>query len=314
MITSATWSRGLCRRDVLLGLSALATAGCSAVAFRERRLEARAEKAGFRSSTQRFGDATVRLHAGGVGTPMLALHGFGGSGLWQWDRQLQRFAKQHRVLVPDLLWFGGSSSTAEPRLAAQVAAMVALLDARGVERAAVVGVSYGGIVAWELAARHPERVSQLVVGDAPGDVWTPEDHAAMLERLKVPRAADAFVPSTPDGVRRLLALAYTDPPRISDSVARQVVRELYDPHRAAQVALVDELEARMAAPRTEAPRPIAPMRIVWGDGDPVFPLEVGQRLAASTGAALVPIANARHQPNLEYPDRFAAEVLVFTRL
>jgi pimeloyl-ACP methyl ester carboxylesterase len=302
------------RRDLLLGVGAAMLSGCSAVALREARLRKRAENAGFRAATHRLGDATVRVYAGGTGTPLLALHGFGGSALWQWDRQLERFARQHRVLVPDLLWFGDSSATGTPTLAAQVQAMIALLDARGVERAAIVGVSYGGMVAWELAARNPERVSQLVLGDSPGDVWTPSDHTAMLARLKVTRAAEVFVPSTPDGVRRLLALAYADPPSISSGVARQVVRELYDPHRAAQVALMDELEVRIARPAVDAPRPIAPMRILWGDGDPVFPLAVGQRLAASTGAALVPIAEARHQPNLEYPDRFAAEVLVFTRL
>lgn len=306
-------SHDLSRRGVILGLGA-AVAGCSAVAFKERRLEARAKKAGYRVATHRLGDATLRVHAGGVGTPLLALHGFGGAGLWQWDRQLERFAIQHRVLVPDLLWFGGSSSTVAPTLEAQVAAMIALLDTRGIDRTTVLGVSYGGIVGWALAAKHPERVSRLVLGDAPGDVWTPEDHAALLERLGAQRAAEVFVPSTPDGVRRLLELAYTNPPSISNGVARQVVRELYDPHRAAQVALLDDLEARLTKVTADAPRPIAPMRIVWGDGDPVFPLAVGERLAASIGASLVPIANARHQPNLEYPERFAAEVLVFTRL
>lgn len=302
------------RRELLalLGVLGVAT-GCQVVRWRGRRLERKARRHGYRTSSHRLGDAIVRVHAGGTGAPLLLLHGFGGSAVWQWSPQLEPFAIQHRVLAPDLLWFGQSTSSAPPSLARQIDAMLALLDERGVQRAHIVGHSYGGIVAWELAARHPDRVEKLVLVDSPGDAWTPEDHAALLARLGVDRAAEVFVPRTPDDVRRLLAIAYADPPRISDFIARQVIAELYDPHREAQIVLVDELDARGLAARPEAPSPKATMKLVWGAADPVFPLAVGQRLAARTGAAIVAIPNARHQPNAEHARRFDAEVLRFLR-
>ena len=79
--------------------------------------------------------------------------------------------------------------------------------------AAVLGTSYGGFVAYALALRHPELVGKLVMMDSPGGVYRPEDYAALLERHEVDDPLDLFVPSDPEGVERLVALAYADPRR-----------------------------------------------------------------------------------------------------
>ncbi len=64
----------------------------------------------------------------------------------------------------------GTSRLADPALLdvdVHVRDLVAYLDARGIGRAAVLGVSFGGVVALELAARHPDRVSTLVAWEPP---------------------------------------------------------------------------------------------------------------------------------------------------
>jgi pimeloyl-ACP methyl ester carboxylesterase len=44
--------------------------------------------------------------------------------------------------------------------------------------------------------------------------------------------------------------------------------------------------------------------VVWGRQDPVFPLEIGERLAKALGAPLRVLEKARHAPNLEHPEEF----------
>lgn len=105
------------------------------------------------------------------GAPVaVLLHGFPQDGT-AWEAVAPRLRDAGvRVLVPDQR---GYSPTARPRgrrayaLRELVADVVALLDARGVARAHVVGHDWGGVVAWALAARRPERVASLTVLGTP---------------------------------------------------------------------------------------------------------------------------------------------------
>lgn len=78
-----------------------------------------------------------------------------------WAPVAQALAADHRVVAPDLRGFGATPLSGEPY--ADADDVVHLLDTLGIERAAVVGASFGGRVALELATRHPDRVGSLVL-------------------------------------------------------------------------------------------------------------------------------------------------------
>jgi pimeloyl-ACP methyl ester carboxylesterase len=104
------------------------------------------------------------LAESGDGPPVLLLHGFPDS--WQlWRHQIAALtAAGHRVIAPDLRGFGKSSKPAgveDYRMRTLVTDVVGLLDALGVERAAVVGHDWGASLAWVLAMFQPDRVSRL---------------------------------------------------------------------------------------------------------------------------------------------------------
>jgi pimeloyl-ACP methyl ester carboxylesterase len=114
--------------------------------------------------------AGVRLHveehcrAGAGGSPVLVLHGFGGSATAM-EPVVAGLAAHHRVLAPDLIGHGRSEAPAtEARYGwdAVRAQLVALLDALGVARAHLFGFSLGGRIALQLAARTPDRVRSVV--------------------------------------------------------------------------------------------------------------------------------------------------------
>ena len=302
------------KRHAWVWLAGLLLAGsaCNVVHLRERTLRAQARRADIHETTLRLGRDRVHVWRGGSGTPVLLLHGFGASAIWQWHDQLAEFGRHHDVIAPDLLGFGGSWSTdADASLDHQTAIVVALLDRLELERVDVVGISYGGFVGYMLAGEHPDRVRRLVLVDSPGHAWRPADHDAMLARFGIASAAELFVPDSPSDIRKLLAIAWARPPRLPDWAARQTIATLYDPHRAAQIALLEHLERDAARLASELPRPRAPTLAVWGRDDPVFPTAIAERLCLELPARLVILEGARHLPNTEFPREFNDVVLGF---
>jgi lipase len=145
----------------------------------------------------------VKLHVHEWGAdaapPLLCLHG-----ITSWGGRFGRLATLRltafRVYAPDLR--GHGLSTWEPPwdLDSHVADLVETLDDLGVERLSVLGHSFGGRLALELAARHPDRVETLVLLDPA--VWVPP-HIA-LERAEE-RCADESYTTVGEAIERRLA-------------------------------------------------------------------------------------------------------------
>lgn len=92
---------------------------------------------------------------------VIFLHGQPGLGA-EWDQVLARLPAQLRAIAPDRPGHG-SSRAAGGGLDVNTRAVLAEMDARGIERAVLVGHSYGGGVALNVAAREPGRVEALVL-------------------------------------------------------------------------------------------------------------------------------------------------------
>ena len=111
--------------------------------------------------------ATLHVRVGGSGPAVVLIHGFGDTGD-MWTPMAVALARTHRVVVPDLRGMGLSSvPPAGYDKRTQAADIRAVLEALGIDRAAVVGHDIGTMVAYAYAARYPERTTRLVVMDAP---------------------------------------------------------------------------------------------------------------------------------------------------
>src|SRR5437868_3282533 len=119
----------------------------------------------------------------GVRSPVLALHGQPGTG-----RDFAALARlldgECRVLAPDRPGWGSRAGERARGFAAGADDAAAVLDREGVERAVVLGFSWGGGVAVELARRHPERVEALVLAGSIG----PGEPTAVDRLLALPLA------------------------------------------------------------------------------------------------------------------------------
>jgi lipase len=92
------------------------------------------------------------------------LHGVTGHGA-RWRRTAERYLTDHSVLAPDLRGHGRSTHEPPWTVERHVGDILAMMDAEGVERADLVGHSYGGMIALHLARTAPRRVRRLLLLD-----------------------------------------------------------------------------------------------------------------------------------------------------
>ena len=114
---------------------------------------------------------TLKVAFGGPqdGEPLILLHGFPESHR-TWRHVAADLARDHRVIVPDQRGFAGSDKpegVEHYRVEETVADIYALADAFGIERFTLVGHDWGGAISWAAALRQPERLSRLVIINAP---------------------------------------------------------------------------------------------------------------------------------------------------
>jgi pimeloyl-ACP methyl ester carboxylesterase len=279
--------------------------GCNVIALQQGSMERSMRSVGMEQADVKLGADSVHYWVGGHGPTVVLVHGFGASAMWLWLPQVVDLARDHRVVMPDLLWFGDSHSDERDfTLDHQVHAVEALMDKLGDREVDLVGVSYGGLLAHELASDRAAAIKHLVLVDTPGRVYTREDYHLLCRQMRVKNLGEVLVPRDPAGVDVLLGLAYFDPPTVPTFALKQALDSLYGNYREERAALLDTLlrdidllEARPVTLRAKT-------MVMWGREDPVFPLAVGERLARGLRAPLRVIDHARHAPNLEHPEEF----------
>jgi pimeloyl-ACP methyl ester carboxylesterase len=265
----------------------------------------------------------VRTRAGaistfqaGSGTPVLALHGLGGTKA-SFLPTIEALAPHHRVIAMDLPGFGDSvKPLGAPYDAAFFArSAIALLDALGIARADLVGNSMGGRVAIELGLRAPERTARIALL-SPSLAWLRDRRWASFLRL----------------VRPELGLVQAAPRAVVERVARRLVAGAGDGWVEAGV---DEFLRAYLQPRgraafyaaarsiyLEEPRGargfwtrlagLSPDALfVWGRQDRLVPIAFARHVERTLPAARHLELDCGHVPQLERPRETHAAILDF---
>jgi len=270
---------------------------------------------GMRSQTLEIGDFSLHLWRADAGVPLVMLHGFGASGLWQWHDQVPALtAAGYAPVIPDLLWFGESrDKAAHFNIGRQSDAMLAMLDALAIDRFHLAGLSYGGMIAHDLATRVQARIASVTLVSSPGRAFMADDQRELLADYGLDNMAELLLPHDAKGVTRLFDVAYADPPYVPRIMRDQVIKYFYDEHRDARMQLLASIEGDVANLRARDWVPDEPTQLIWGANDRVFPLAVTDRLLAELGeyARLTIIPDAGHAPQLERPVEFNRAWLSF---
>lgn len=164
-------------------------------------------------------DTTVEqgLADGNTGTskrekPVLVLlHGFGLSGIWQWSSQVEPLFPYFSLIIPDLLFFGLSTTTNPERSETfQAECMWLVLSTLGITRFSVVGTSYGGFVAYRLTQAHPDAVEKVILSNT-STCMKPEDDQALCKRGGATTIPELLLPTTRPGLEAVGKLVFAKP-------------------------------------------------------------------------------------------------------
>jgi 3-oxoadipate enol-lactonase len=255
-------------------------------------------------TVQSRGTRVHYLDVGGGAETVLLLHAFPLNAS-MWAGQVAALARERRVIAPEYAGLGKSEPRAEPSTMGALAEdVLAILDALPVRTAAVVGLSMGGYLAFEVYRRRPSLFRSLALCDTRAGADTPEAAATR----------EAFAKSA---IEKGL-------PWVADQVLPKLLRPNPDPAVAAHVrALVSQgtPEGVAAAQRGMAQRPdstptlatiACPTLVVVGSEDAFTPPAESKKMAAAIrGATLVEIPDAGHLSNLEQPAAFDRALLGF---
>jgi pimeloyl-ACP methyl ester carboxylesterase len=250
---------------------------------------------------------------GNEGTPLLLLHGLADSAYsWRWV--IPALAASHRVYAPSLPGFGRSAKPKCNYSPEFFTAFVAnFMDAMGLQRAALVGNSLGGLIAMRLALAQPERVSALALLDSAG---LGRQIAWALRLMTLPGLGPLLVRwhRTAPGARlwaASLAALLAEHPNQLPAEWREELFEMARPP--------GYLEATIATARSgvslkgQRTQEIlldrlagltVPVLVLWGEHDRIVPV-------SQTGAASRRLADSRtvvlpdcgHVPQIEQPGR-----------
>ena len=217
------------------------------------------------------------------------------------------------LITPDLRGFGSGPPLGDPPPRPDIGLyaedLAAALDASGVDRAIVGGVSLGGYVALAFARRYPDRVAGLVLANTRSG---PDDDAARERRAGIAARADTGdIAAGPDAIA----------PLVSGAASQDVHARLAEIAGSVPAGTVAWAQRAMAA-RPDSTALLAglpvPVLVVVGEQDPITPPAVARAMveAVETGGGTVDYAElpgAGHLTPAEDPDGFVAAVLGWWR-
>ena len=272
-------------------------------------------------SIAKVGSLDVYYEEHGSGEPLLLIMGLAADSI-AWMFQIPDFSQHYRTIAFDNRGVGRSSKPVGPYTIHEMADDAAgLLDVLDVRRAHVVGVSMGGMIAQELALRHPERVHGLILACTypEPDADIERNRRISVQQLGGSVSADGEVQidvkalNPMDFLQNLLPTVFNE-----EFIAKELPKLIQVFSGALQYgfsmeAILGQVAAVMSHKATDRLHQItAPTLVITGDADRLIPPANSDVLARNIpGATLVKIPGGSHGFNFETPAVFNRAVLEF---
>lgn len=251
--------------------------------------------------TVEVGGKRIRVLVGGQGPGLLYLHSAGAD--YEWLDMHERLARHFTVHLPAHPGFADSTGLEDVDDVLDLVLHYAdLQDACALRGAPIVGTSFGGWIAAELAALYPERVQALVLVDALG-LWLDAHPIGEIFGTTPPELAQKMFYDQTHPIAALMR-AFTTISAVPEEIALPQMKIL---EAVAKVGWNPYLHDPKLAARLR--RVTARTLVVWGRQDGITPLPYGERYRdLIAGARLEVIDRCGHLPPVERPEEFARMV------
>ncbi|MEO6835360.1 MAG: alpha/beta fold hydrolase [Candidatus Tumulicola sp.] len=240
------------------------------------------------------GAVTGARCAGSAGPTLVFVHGVGSTAAI-WDAQLDAFGPDYRCLAIELRGNGALQPDPDPALIARegfVNDVLAIADARGIERFTLVGCSLGGVVAFELWKRVPERLDAMVIV---GSFACYPDGQTYADGVKAAARASGDMRAFAEGRAAKLGLP---PARLRETIEQMACKSVPSYLAATQATWTGDY-------RDVLPSINVPVQVLCGEHDAVAPRHLSEEIVnAIPGATFATVEGAGHIANADNPERF----------
>jgi 3-oxoadipate enol-lactonase len=244
-----------------------------------------------------FANGTVNAAQSGKGPALFLFHSLL-SDRASFDAIVPRLSQSFRVIVPELPGFGGSRAVSGGLAAVADRMAEAVRDAAGADEVIVLGNGYGGFVALQMAIRHPDIATRLILADC-GAAFSEPGREAFRNMAAASRAKGLSV-ITDVAMRRLSASEFqAQHPDLMRDRRDAFLRTDPEVVQAACAALA-ELDLRPELGQVKIP-----VLVLVGEHDEATPPPMSHELAAGLPQArLKIIPGCAHVPQLQSPELF----------
>lgn len=261
------------------------------------------------------------LHAGEGNVPVLLLHGGGyDSASLSYKHAMGPISEQRRVFAPDWPGYGQSDKPkVEYTTEYYVGFLDRLMNALGLEKASLVGISMGGAISLGFALRSPHRVEKLVLVDSHGLGGEVPGGAASYALVRLPllnRLVWAALKRSRRMVRASLETTFYDPRAVTENLVDEVYQLVKKPGAGQAWRTWQENEIEREGLRTNyvdrLPELAVPTLILHGAEDGYVPVSWARRAhALMKNSTLNVFEQCGHWLTLERPEEFNGVVLEF---
>jgi 3-oxoadipate enol-lactonase len=250
----------------------------------------------------------TRVLEAGAGWPVVLLHAFPLSAD-MWRPQLEGVAEGWRLIAPDLQGFGprAAASGGTTTIDDLAGGVEAVLDALGIETAAIGGLSMGGYVTFALFRRSPGRFTSVLLADTKAPADTPEGREGRRKMIELVRrdgpsaVADQMVP------KLLGETSARDRPALAAQVRQMIEANKADGIAAALEAMLERQDSTPLLNQMSCPALV----IVGAEDTLTPPAEAEAMRDQLVRSRLVVLPSAGHLSNLETPDAFSQALADF---
>ncbi len=242
------------------------------------------------------GAVTGARCAGDAGPALIFVHGVGSTAAI-WDPQVDAFAGAHRCVAIELRGNGALHPDPDPGSISREGFaddVLAVAAARGIERFTLIGCSLGGVVAFELWTRVPERFNAMVIADSFAYYPNGQGNAEAIS------AAVREAGGMPAFAELRAAKLGLPPERMRVTVGQMACKSVPSYIASTQATWTGDY-------RDILPAIDVPVQVLCGERDTVAPRELSKEIArAIPGARFAIVENAGHVSNADAPERFNA--------
>jgi pimeloyl-ACP methyl ester carboxylesterase len=250
----------------------------------------------------------------GKGVPLVMIQGFAGNHQ-AWFFQTPVFRKYYEVIVFDNRGIGKSGRAGEPYTIRTMADdVIALMDYLGIDKAHILGLSMGGLIAQEVAISYPERLIKLVLGSTFTETERNDVHPELMKALGI-REGDTSVDIRKIDFRKLMNFMVSS--AFNKRLYRMVLltlsrRSMKSIDASGYLEQMAAVTSYTTLDRLHLIK--APTLVITGTGDRIVSPGMSDSLASRIpNATLVKVKGGSHAFFMEMRGRFNKEVLEFLR-